>query len=49
MPGSLKGPEASAIKLYAEYGKLIFSVEAEHLRGGLVGNILPKGTRYFCE
>lgn len=33
----VQGQEASAIKLYAEYGKLIFSVEDKYLRGGLVG------------
>lgn len=40
----LKGLEASAIKFYAEYGKLIVFAEAKNLCGGLVGYILLKGT-----
>jgi hypothetical protein len=40
----LKGLEASAIKFYAEYGKLIVFAEGKNLCGGLVGYILLKGT-----
>lgn len=40
----LKGLEASAIKFYAEYGKLIVFAEAKNLWGGLVECILLKRT-----
>lgn len=40
----LQGLEASAIKFYAEYGKLIVFAEAKNPCGGLVGYILLKGS-----
>lgn len=43
----LKGLEASAIKFYAEYGKLIVFAEAKNLCGGLVGYTLLKETSHL--